>query len=469
MKVIIVGSTHAGTNAALQILRDHPETDVTIYERHDNVSFLSCGISLFLDGQVKHLEDMFYSSPEQLEAAGAKVLTRRNVIKIDSAEKTVDVVNMENGDVSTDTYDKLIMATGSTVTVPPIFGIDEDKVMLCKNYEQAVAINEAAKGNKRIAIIGAGYIGTELAESYARTGHDVQLFQSRDIILNHYVDKSLSDRIVDLLKEQGVQVSLNHRVTSFTGNDDGELVIETNGGDYTADLAVVCTGFVPNTELLRGQVEMDRHGAIIINDYVQTSNPDIFACGDASVVNFNPTGKPAYTPLATNAVRQGMLAGINVFGNIQRYMGTQATSAMNIFGRTLASTGLTIDHAKEAGLDADQVTFEGTWRPAYMPTTDDLTINLVYNRQNRRILGAQLFSKHEVAQSANAISIAIQNRNTIDDLAFVDMLFNPNFDDPFNYLNLLAQQAVEKEVKRGNNHPRLTAGIDPDPEATETD
>lgn len=119
MKVIIVGSTHAGTNAALQILRDHPETDVTIYERHDNVSFLSCGISLFLDGQVKHLEDMFYSSPEQLEAAGAKVLTRRNVIKIDSAEKTVDVVNMENGDVSTDTYDKLIMATGSTVTVPP--------------------------------------------------------------------------------------------------------------------------------------------------------------------------------------------------------------------------------------------------------------------------------------------------------------------------------------------------------------
>lgn len=162
-----------------------------------------------------------------------------------------------------------------------------------------------------------------------------------------------------------------------------------------------------------------------------------------------------------------MLAGINVFGNIQQYMGTQATSAMKIFGHTLASTGLTIDHALSAGMDADMVTFEGTWRPAYMPSTDDLTINLVYNRQNRRILGAQFFSKHEVAQSANAISIAIQNRNTIDDLAFVDMLFNPNFDDPFNYLNLVAQQAVEKETKRGNNHPRLTAGVDPDPELTD--
>jgi len=466
MKVIIVGSTHAGTNAALQILRDHPDTDVTIYERHTNVSFLSCGISLFLDGQVKHLEDMFYSSPEQLTEAGAKVLTRHNVIKIDAAEKSVEVVDMESGDVSTDTYDKLIMATGSTVTVPPIFGIDEDKVMLCKNYEQAVAINEAAKGVKRIAIVGAGYIGTELAESYARTGHEVQLLQSRDIILNHYVNKGLSDHIVNILEDKGVSVLLNRRVTSFTGNDDGELVIETTNGDFTADLAVVCTGFVPNTELLRGQVDMDRHGAIIINDYVQSSDPNIFACGDASVVNFNPTGKPAYTPLATNAVRQGMLAGINIFGNIQKYMGTQATSAMQIFGRTLASTGLTIDHALNAGFDADMVTFEGTWRPAYMPSTDDLTINLVYNRQNRRILGAQFFSKHEVAQSANAISIAIQNRNTIDDLAFVDMLFNPNFDDPFNYLNLVAQQAVEKEAKRGNNHPRLTAGMDEDPELT---
>ena len=457
MKVIIVGSTHAGTNAALQILRDHPETEVTIYERHTNVSFLSCGISLYLDGQVKHLEDMFYSSPEQLTSLGATIKTRFNVLKIDAAAKTLEAVNMDTGDMVNDTYDKLIMATGSTVTVPPIFGIDEDKVLLCKNYDQAKAIYETAKDNKRIAVIGAGYIGTELAESYARTDHDVILLQSRDIVLNHYVDKGFSDKVINLLEDNGVEVHLNSRVTSFTSNDKGELVIESTQGDYTADLAIVCTGFVPNTELLRGQVDMDRHGAIIINDYVQTSNPDTFACGDASVVNFNPTGKPAYTPLATNAVRQGMLAGINVFGNIQQYMGTQATSAMNLFGYTLASTGLTLEHAKKNDFNADMVTFEGTWRPEYMPSTDKLTINLVYDRDSRRILGAQLFSKHEVAQSANAISIAIQNRNTIDDLSFVDMLFQPNFDDPFNYLNLVAQMAVEKETQRNNNHPNLTA------------
>ncbi|MCH5465095.1 FAD-dependent oxidoreductase [Levilactobacillus tujiorum] len=461
MKVIIVGSTHAGTNAAIQILRDHPETEVTIYERHTNVSFLSTGISLFLDGQVKHLEDMFYSSPEELTQLGANVLTRHNVIKIDAKAKTVDVVDMDSGALTTDSYDKLIMATGSTVNVPPIFGIDEDMVLLCKNYEQAKAVYQAAKDHNRIAIIGGGYIGTELAESYARTGHDVVLIQSQDILLDHYIDQNLSDKVVNILRDQGVEVVLNSRVTSFAQDEKG-LAIETNDQTYRADVAIVSTGFVPNTELLRGQVKMDRHGAIIINDYIQSSDPDIFACGDASVVNFNPTGEPAYTPLATNAVRQGMLAGINVFGNIQRYLGTQATSAINIFGRTLASSGLTLRHAKKSGLNADSVTFEGTWRPAYMPTTDKLLINLVYDRDDRRVLGIQLFSKHEVAQSANAVSIAIQNRNTIDDLAFVDMLFNPNFDDTFNFLNVVAQMAVTQEITRGNTKRRLTAGFDPD-------
>lgn len=461
MKVIIVGSTHAGTNAAIQILRDHPETEVTIYERHTNVSFLSTGISLFLDGQVKHLEDMFYSSPEELTQLGANVLTRHNVIKIDAKAKTVDVVDMDSGALTTDSYDKLIMATGSTVNVPPIFGIDEDMVLLCKNYEQAKAVYQAAKDHNRIAIIGGGYIGTELAESYARTGHDVVLIQSQDILMDHYIDQNLSDKVVNILRDQGVEVVLNSRVTSFAQDEKG-LAIETNDQTYRADVAIVSTGFVPNTELLRGQVKMDRHGAIIINDYIQSSDPDIFACGDASVVNFNPTGEPAYTPLATNAVRQGLLAGINVFGNIQRYLGTQATSAINIFGRTLASSGLTLRHAKKSGLNADSVTFEGTWRPAYMPTTDKLLINLVYDRDDRRVLGIQLFSKHEVAQSANAVSIAIQNRNTIDDLAFVDMLFNPNFDDTFNFLNLAAQMAVTQEIKRGNTKRRLTAGFDPD-------
>ncbi|GEN96021.1 FAD-dependent oxidoreductase [Pediococcus ethanolidurans] len=446
MKVVIVGCTHAGIAAATEIFKAHPDTEVTIYERNDNVSFLSCGISLYLTGQVKRLEDMFYATPEDLAKEGAKVRIKHDVLSVDTKAHQLKVENLDTKKVFTDTYDKLIMSTGSYVVVPPLMGIDDSRVLLCKSYDQAKQLYASAKNHKHITIVGAGYVGVELAEAYADTDHEVTLIQSHDQILNNYVDKMLSDQVTALLKKSGVHVYLNERVQAFRRDEQNDkVVIETNKTKHEADLAIVCTGFMANTELLRGQVDMDRHGAILIDDYLQTSNPDVYAAGDACVSHFNPAHNNAYIPLATNAVRQGALAGKNIFGKVQKYMGTQATSAMELFGYTLASSGLTLSSAKREGFDAASVVYKGDYRPSYMPTTDLLTIVLVYDRQNRRILGAQLFSKHEVAQSANTISVCIQNKNTIDDLAFVDMLFQPHYDEPFNYLNLVAQLAVEQE------------------------
>lgn len=457
MKVIIVGCTHAGTMAAQQIMAADPTTEVTIYERDNNISFLSCGIALYLDQTVKRLEDMFYSSPEALEELGVKVKTQYNVLEIDSKRKRVRVVNMQTSEVFEDRYDKLIMTTGSSAIVPHLKGIDESKVLMCKTYAHAQEIKKTADNAETIALVGGGYVGVELAESYARTGHQVHLFQSNQQILNHYVDKANSQELIDLLTEHGVQVHLNHRVKAFEQGPDGQIAINTGEESYNADLAIVTTGFMPVTELLEYQVDMDRHGAIIVNQYCQSSDPDIYAAGDCAVSHFNPTGKSTYAPLATNAVRQGTIVGNNVLGNTMPYVGTQATSAMLLFGQTIASTGLTIEYALKNHFDAAVVNFNGTWKPSYMPATDALRITLVYDRQSREILGAQLFSNHEVSQSANAISIAIQNRNTIDDLAYMDMLFQPNFDDPFNYLNLVAQQAIAQERSAGNHHPRYTA------------
>lgn len=457
MKVIIVGCTHAGTMAAQQILATNPDAEVVIYERDDNISFLSCGIALYLDGTVKHLEDMFYSSPADLKKLGAVVKTNHNVLEINAKRKKVRVVDMKTDQIFSDDYDKLIMTTGSNAVVPPLIGIDESKVLMCKTYAHAQEIQKSAQNAKTIALIGGGYVGIELAESYARTGHHVLLYQANDQVLNHYVDKKASNKVVEMLADHGVDVFLNSQVQSFERDANGDLLINTGDHTRVADLAIVTTGFMPVTELLEYQVDMDRHGAILINEFCQTSDPNIYAAGDCCVSHFNPTGSSAYAPLATTAVRQGMIAGNNVSGNKTPYLGTQATSAMLLFGTTIASTGLTIEYAHKNGINAGITTYHGTWRPDYMPATDDLVITLVYNRDNRRLLGAQLFSKHEVAQSANALSIAIQNKNTIDDLAYVDMLFQPYFDYPFNYLNLAAQQAVAQELAAGNDHPKYTA------------
>ncbi|MCI1912973.1 MAG: FAD-dependent oxidoreductase [Schleiferilactobacillus perolens] len=446
MKVVIVGCTHAGVAAVRQIHQEHPDAQVTVYERDNNVSFLSCGIPLYLSGTVQRLEDMFYATPADLSDLGATVRIKHDVLKIDAATKTLTVENLETHAVFQDRYDKLIMTTGSYVIVPPLIGIDHERVLLCKDYWQAQAIHDTAKKHKHVTIVGGGYVGVELTDAYARTDHDVTLIQGNNQILNHYIDQNISDMATALLASHGVDIHLNKRVKSFRGNKEtGGVIIETNDQDYQADLVIVCTGFMANTELLRGQVDMDKHGAIITNDYQQTSDPDIFAAGDACTVRFNPTGRNAYIPLATNAVRQGMLAARNLFGPVQKFMGTQGSTAMLLFDHTLASTGATLRTALEDGLDAASVTYEGSYRPDFMHPNAPVTIDLVYERPTRRILGAQFWSTHELTQSANAVSIAIQNRNTIDDLAYVDMLFQPHFDQPFNYLNLVAQQAIAQE------------------------
>ncbi len=315
---------------------------------------------------------------------------------------------------------------------------------MCKDARQAEALRAATKGDERIAIVGAGYIGVELAEAFAQNQtHQVTLLQGGGQLLNHYIDPAMSQHVEKRLVDHGVHVQLNARVEAFYGTEGSSAVtIETAEAQYQADVVVVCTGFLANTALLRGQVAMDRSGAILTNEWMQTSDDNIFAAGDACTVHFNPTGKQAYIPLATNAVRQGYLVGRNVFGHIQRDLGTQATTAMRLFDDNLATTGLTMHHAQQVGIPAASVTYLGPYRPAFMTGHDEVMINLVYNPENRRVLGAQLLSTHEITQSANAVSIAIQNRNTIDDLAFVDMLFNPHYDQPFNYLNLVAQQAV---------------------------
>ncbi len=351
---------------------------------------------------------------------------------------------MESYAIVHDTYDKLIITTGSAVVVPPLQGIDHQHVLLCKDYHQAQEIYEAAKEYKNIALIGGGYVNVELAESFRRTGHDVTIYHRHGQVLNNYIDDVIADKITDQLTDHGVHFQLNHYVKGFIDDGDG-LTIQTDHGDYQADIAIVSTGFVAQTDLLRGQVELSRAGAIITNEYGQTSDPDIYAAGDVRVVRFNPTDKDVYIPLASNAVRQGMTVGMNIFGNTYPEMGTQGTSGLPLFDHTLATTGLTLTRALDADIDAASITFEDNYRPEFMPTTTKITVTLVYEKETLRILGGQFYSKYDVAQSANLLSLAIQNRNTLDQLAFVDMLFQPTFDRPFNYLNLAAQAGLRQE------------------------
>jgi len=440
MKVTVVGCTHAGTFAIKQILAEHPDAEVTVYEKNDNISFLSCGIALYLGGKVADPQGLFYSSPEELKSLGANVQMGHNVLAIDADQKTVTVEDLATHAQTTENYDKLVMTSGSWPIIPKIDGIDGDHVKLCKNWNHAQTLIEEAKHAKHITVIGAGYIGAELAEAYSTTGHDVTLIDAMDRVMPKYFDQEFTDVIEQDYRDNHVQLALGETVQSFTDTGDG-VPIKPDKGSYDTNLAILCIGFRPNTGLLKGQVEMAKNGAIITDDYMRSSNLDIFAAGDSAAVHYNPTHQNAYIPLATNAVRQGILVGKNLVKPTVKYMGTQSSSGLALYGRTIVSTGLTLAAAKQQGINAEQVIVKDNYRPEFMPTTEPVLMSLVYDPTSKRILGGALMSKYDVSQSANTLSVCIQNENTIDDLAMVDMLFQPNFDRPFNYLNILAQAA----------------------------
>ncbi|MBU9789106.1 FAD-dependent oxidoreductase [Lentilactobacillus sp. G22-6] len=445
MKIAVIGCTHAGTFAIKTILSENPDAQVTVYEKNDNISFLSCGIALYLGGQVKDPQGLFYSSPDELSKLGATVKMNHEVTKVAPRQKTITVTNLETNQTFEDSYDKLVVTSGSWPVIPPIKGVDNPNVYLCKNWNHAKKLFETAPSKKRITIIGGGYIGAELAEAYSTTGHEVTLLDGADRVMSKYFDEAFTSIVESDFADHGVTLGLDQQVKEISGN--GPVTIKTTKGTYETDLIVMSVGFRPNTALFKGELAMTENGALITNDYMQTSDPDIFAAGDSAAVHYNPTHSLSYVPLATNAVRQGILVGKNIVKPTVKYMGTQSSSGLKLYDKTIVSTGMTMAAATQRGMNAHEIIVKDNYRPEFMPSTEPVLMSLVYDPVSRKILGGSLLSTHDVSQSANTLSVCIQNKNTIDDLAMVDMLFQPQFDRPFNYLNILAQAAQAKEAK----------------------
>lgn len=246
------------------------------------------------------------------------------------------------------------------------------------------------------------------------------------------------DAAEEALHKEGIELALNQTVKSFQGTDGRVSRIITDKGEYEADLVILCIGFLPNTGLFKGQLEMLDNGVIVVDRYMRTSQEDVFAAGDKCAIIFNPTESSRYIPLATNAVRMGTLVAKNLNGPKVRYMGTQGTSGIKIYDLNIASTGLTKAAAEKEGLVVDSVTIEENHRPEFMPGFEKVRLTLVYDRMSERILGAQLRSVIDLTQSINTISVAIQNRMTMTELGLTDFFFQPHYNKPWNFINQAA-------------------------------
>ncbi len=446
MKIAVIGCTHAGTAAVKGLLAKHDNLDITVYERNDNVSFLSCGIALHVGGVVKRAEELFYASPTELEELGATMRMKHDVLNIDTEAKTVHAKNLDTGEDVYDTFDRLIVTTGSWPIVPTLPGIEMTGIELCKNYGHAQRIIERAKDATNIAVIGAGYIGVELVEAFEVYGKHVTFIDSADRILNKYLDKSFTDQLEADMTSRGIVLELGQTVEAFRGTEGNVTHVVTDKGEFEADLVILCVGFRPNTGLLQGQVDMLGNGAIIVDEYMRTSNPDVFAAGDSCAVYYNPARTHAYIPLATNAVRMGTLVAENLIAPRVRYQGTQGTSGLRLYDWNIASSGLTEEAAGLFGLDVESVVIEDAYRPEFMPTAEPVQFKLVYEVGTHRVVGGQVLSKADMTQAVNTLSLAIQNEMTVEELAYVDFFFQPHYNKPWHFINSGALAAMKDKV-----------------------
>lgn len=445
MKVVVIGCTHAGTAFVVNAKKKYPDCDIVVYEKNDNVSFLSCGIALSVSKVVTEPEKLFYNSPQNLTGIGIDMRMNHEIIDVDADNKILKAKNLKTGEVFEDKYDKLVLTLGSWPIVPRFEGGDLDNILLCKNYDHAKKVIEKSKDARNIAVIGAGYIGVELAEAFEMQGKNTVLIDAEERIMNKYLDKEFTDVAEKEFRDKGVKLKLGQKVQKFEGNNGKVTKVVTDKETIEADLVILCIGFAPNTALVKDKLNTLKNGAIIIDEYMRTSVPDIFAAGDCCMVKYNPAYDERYIPLATNAVRMGTLIAENLVEPRLRYLGTQGTSGIKIYDQCIASTGMTEEVAKATtAMSIGTAIIKENHRPEFMPTYSEAMIKIVFDKVTHRIIGGQIVSKQDLTQFMNTLSVVIQNHMTLEELAVTDFFFQPHFNKPWSILNSVALKALEK-------------------------
>ena len=441
-KIVVVGANHAGTCAINTITGFNEGDEVVVFDQNSNISFLGCGMALWIGGQISKPDGLFYSNKEKLESQGAKVNMNSKVERIDFDKKFV-FATLENGQKVEESYDKLILATGSLPIVPQIPGRDLENVQLVKLFQNAEEVIKKLENPdiKTIAVVGAGYIGVELAEAFERHNKKVIVVDIAKTSLSSYYDPEFSALMDKNLSDHGIKLAFGETVKEIKGNGKVEAIV-TDKNEYQCDMVILAIGFRPNTELGKDYLETMSNGAYIVDETQQTSKKDVYAIGDCATVLFNSTGEKSYIALATNAVRSGIIAAYNACGKKLETIGVQGSNAISIYDLKLVSTGLSEQKAKQLGMDVLSTSFEDLQKATFIETTNPkVNIKIVYDAKTRVILGAQMASTYDMSMGIHMFSLAIQEKVTIDKLKLLDIFFLPHFNQPYNYITMAALSA----------------------------
>ena len=454
MKVVIIGGVAGGASAAARLRRLDETAEIIIFERSGFISYANCGLPCYIGGTIENESDLTLQTPQSFwRRFRIDARVRHEVTAIDREKKTVSVLNLETGERLTESYDKLILSPGAVPVRPKLPGIESERIQTLRTVEDTLRIRAMAVGQKlkSAVVVGGGFIGVEMAENLRGLGMAVSLIEMQPQVLGQF-DGDMASFLHAHMKKHGVELLLGRAVAGFADTESGVRVSLGDGAELETDLVILAIGVAPDSRLARDAgLSLGACGSIAVNDRMQTSDPDIYAVGDAVEIAHRVTGQRTTVPLAGPANKQGRIAADNIAGLESTYKGAAGTSVLKVFDMTAASTGLSERAAQAAGIPYQKIILSPASHAAYYPGGSVMTIKLLFSPAGERILGAQIVGFDGVDKRIDVFATAMQAGLPVTALTDLDLAYAPPYasaKDPVNMAGFIAENVLSGRVKQ---------------------
>ncbi len=443
-RIVVVGGVAGGMSCATRLKRLDDSLEVIVFEKGGDVSYANCGMPYHIGGIIPDRSSLLIQTEKGLQGRyGLDIRTHHEVISINRDKKEVVVKNLTNNTVLTFPYDILVLATGSVPLIPPIPGVDSPKVFVLNHLSDMDKIIQRLPESKLACVIGAGFIGLELAENLRHRGIEVSLVEMQDHVMPR-MDAEMTVPILQELLLNKVNVYLQETAQRI---EEGRVVLKS-GKVINSDLICLCAGVRPNSQLAKDAgLELSQTGHVRVNEYMQTSDPNIYAVGDVVEVSDVITGGRISVPLAGPANRQGRVCADHICGRNSRFGGIQGTGIVKVFNLAVAQTGITEAQAKTLGLEYRRAYVHPMQHPRYYPGAQPVSVKILFNNKGN-ILGAQVVGSEGVESMINILAMAIRHRKTVFDLEDEELAYSPQWGGAKHGINMVGY--VASNILRGD-------------------
>lgn len=447
MKIVIIGGVAAGAKVAAKSRRLLPDSEIDIYTQDTHVSYSSCGLPYYIQGNFEDWRKLIIRSVEEFEKNNIHIHLLNRVTKILPVDKKIIVKDLNTQELKFVQYDKLVIATGSAPDLSNFPNINLKNIFTLRTLEDGINIREKMLQVSNIAIVGGGYISIELLEAFVKNNKNITLIEKNPYILSMF-DEDISSLIQNYIIETtngSVKIITDDVVSEFILDNENIGVLTNKGSGFVAEMVVICAGVKPVVDIAKDAgIMLGVTGAIKVNSRMETNIPDIYACGDCVEKINIISNTPVWLPLGSTANKEGRVAAVNLCGGTEDFEGVLGSAVTRFLGLNISMTGLNEKLAQKLGYDTVSVVITKKDKAGYMPEVENITIKLVADRRSHRILGAQAIGCGDADKKINSISIGLTHRVTVENLLDIDFTYAPPFSTSVDILHSAARMLKSK-------------------------